>query len=242
MSAFSTNNTDNNGPAAFFKKLKKGVTDTVQMAPVPGILKMRPATNEVVDKRNNSGPSTSVVNNRVPSSNTRQNNVSAYKISQFEQILNKENVDLSTLRKLSWNGVPEQFRTEVWQMLLGYMPVNKERRESAITRKRREYLDSIPMYFNISDTDRTTQEGELLRQILVDLPRTCPNTPFFHQPPIQEAMERILYVWATRHPASGYVQGMNDLLTPLLLVAIHPFCADPLRCDVTALGPNILVS
>lgn len=31
-------------------------------------------------------------------------------------------------------------------------------------------------------------------------------------------MERVLYVWAIRHPASGYVQGMNDLITPLILV------------------------
>lgn len=31
-------------------------------------------------------------------------------------------------------------------------------------------------------------------------------------------MERILYIWAIRHPASGYVQGINDLLTPLYVV------------------------
>lgn len=31
-------------------------------------------------------------------------------------------------------------------------------------------------------------------------------------------MERILYIWAIRHPASGYVQGINDLVTPLYVV------------------------
>ena len=31
-------------------------------------------------------------------------------------------------------------------------------------------------------------------------------------------MERILFIWAIRHPASGYVQGMNDLVTPFMLV------------------------
>lgn len=35
---------------------------------------------------------------------------------------------------------------------------------------------------------------------------------------VQRAMERILYIWAIRHPASGYVQGINDLLTPLYIV------------------------
>ncbi len=97
------------------------------------------------------------------------------------------------------------------------------------------------MYFKSSEADRTTQEGEILRQILVDLPRTCPNTPFFHQEPVQRAMERILYIWALRHPASGYVQGMNDLLTPLFLVAMQPFTADVLRCDVATLDPNAMV-
>lgn len=35
---------------------------------------------------------------------------------------------------------------------------------------------------------------------------------------VQRAMERILYIWAIRHPASGYVQGINDLMTPLYIV------------------------
>ena len=62
------------------------------------------------------------------------------------------------------------------------------------------------------------QEQEILRQILVDLPRTQPEMPLFHQEETQRCMERVLYVWAIRHPASGYVQGMNDLITPLILV------------------------
>ena len=38
-------------------------------------------------------------------------------------------------------------------------------------------------------------------------------------------MERILFIWAIRHPASGYVQGMNDLVTPFL----HVFLSEHLR-------------
>lgn len=37
-------------------------------------------------------------------------------------------------------------------------------------------------------------------------------------------MERILYIWAIRHPASGYVQGINDLLTPFFLVCLTECC------------------
>ena len=38
-------------------------------------------------------------------------------------------------------------------------------------------------------------------------------------------MERVLFIWAIRHPASGYVQGMNDLVTPFL----HVFLSEHLR-------------
>ena len=31
-------------------------------------------------------------------------------------------------------------------------------------------------------------------------------------------MERVLFIWAIRHPASGYVQGLNDLICPFMNV------------------------
>ncbi len=164
-----------------------------------------------------------------------------FRITQFEEILSGENIDLNALRKLSWNGIPPEFRTQVWQLLLGYLPTNKGRRDAAIIRKRKEYVDSIPIYFNVSESDRTTQEGEVLRQIQVDLPRTCPHTPFFQQQRVQDAMERILYIWAIRHPASSYVQGMNDLLTPLYIISLYPHFNDVLRCDVQQIDPKILM-
>jgi hypothetical protein len=177
------------------------------------------------------------------SSAGRKRTISPYQLKQFEKVLNEsDTVDLIALRKVSWNGIPSHFRPVVWQMLLGYLPIKRDRREDTIRRKRKEYLDGIPTYFTVSEADRTTQEGETLRQILVDLPRTCPNNPFFHQQVVRKAMERILYIWSIRHPASGYVQGMNDLLTPLLLTCMQNFVDDPLRCDVASLDPQILVS
>lgn len=182
------------------------------------------------------------------SSSLASMNRKPYRVGQFDQIMESENIDLNQLRKLSWNGIPSQLRPMVWQIMLGYLPTNKNRREQAIERKRKEYLDSIPLYFDTSAdnteiADRTTHEGELLRQILVDLPRTSPDLPFFQQAPVQKMMERILYIWSIRHPASGYVQGMNDLLTPLLLVAMQPYNNDKsnaLRCDVASVSPAAL--
>lgn len=38
-----------------------------------------------------------------------------------------------------------------------------------------------------------------------------------------QSLERILYVWAIRHPASGYVQGINDLVTPFFQVFLSAY-------------------
>lgn len=168
--------------------------------------------------------------------------VSTYRISQFDKLLAMENIDLNALRKIAWNGVPPKYRADVWQMLLGYLPTNKDRRATALNRKRKEYFDSIGTYFAVVESDRTKQDEENHSQILIDLPRTTPNVAFFQQSIVQKAMERILYIWSIRHPASGYVQGMNDLLTPLLLVSLQPFVEDPLRCDVATLDAGIMVS
>jgi hypothetical protein len=165
-----------------------------------------------------------------------------YILSQFDKILTADTIDMDNLRKISWNGVPNHHRPDVWKMLLGYVPLKRDRREETVKRKRKEYLDSIPLYFSSLETvDRTTVEGEIRRQILVDLPRTCPNNPFFHQLRVRQCMERILYIWSIRHPASGYVQGMNDLLTPLLIICAQSFMNDPSRTDFAALNNSTMV-
>lgn len=47
--------------------------------------------------------------------------------------------------------------------------------------------------------------------------------PIFQQVVVQELFERILFIWAIRHPASGYVQGINDLVTPFFVVFLSEF-------------------
>lgn len=34
---------------------------------------------------------------------------------------------------------------------------------------------------------------------------------------------RLLYVWNMRHPASGYVQGINDVVTPFIVVFLSEY-------------------
>lgn len=40
---------------------------------------------------------------------------------------------------------------------------------------------------------------------------------------IFQLFERVLYIWAIRHPASGYVQGINDLITPFFVVFLTEY-------------------
>jgi hypothetical protein len=97
------------------------------------------------------------------------------------------------------------------------MPVNKEKRESTITRKREEYANFVQTYYyNLKDTELDEGERKILKLIRDDVHRTQPEFPLFHEKSMQAMMQRILYVWHVRHPASGYVQGINDLLTPFL--------------------------
>ncbi|XP_044182173.1 TBC1 domain family member 22B-like [Acropora millepora] len=67
------------------------------------------------------------------------------------------------------------------------------------------------------------------------------NEPLFQQPLVQEIFERILYIWAIRHPASGYVQGINDLVTPFFVVFLSAYVDGGLEDhDVSKLSKEIL--
>ncbi|CAF5163285.1 unnamed protein product, partial [Rotaria sp. Silwood1] len=50
-----------------------------------------------------------------------------------------------------------------------------------------------------------------------------PLMAIFQQVVVQELFERILFIWAIRHPASGYVQGINDLVLPFFVVFLSEF-------------------
>uniref|UniRef100_A0AAV1TES1 Rab-GAP TBC domain-containing protein n=1 Tax=Peronospora matthiolae TaxID=2874970 RepID=A0AAV1TES1_9STRA len=152
---------------------------------------------------------------------------------QFERLLEQEVVDLDKLRKLSWGGVPTKHQPTVWRLLLGYMPSKKDRRAAMLERKRQEYVELLQQYYYIPDTDRGMREQTTLRQILVDIPRTNADVKLFQNERIHQCMERVLYIWAIRHPASGYVQGINDLMTPFLVVFISAFIDDPQMCDLS---------
>lgn len=151
------------------------------------------------------------------------------KLKKFQKLLSEKVVDLEALRELSWTGIPPSLRPLCWQLLLGYLPANKDNRDTVIERKRREYRDLIPQYYDVAHTAQFEDELGALRQVAVDVPRTAPGVAFFHLEPVQRSLERILYIWGVKHPASGYVQGINDLVTPLLAVFMSQHCSGPME-------------
>ncbi|XP_010011651.1 PREDICTED: TBC1 domain family member 22A-like, partial [Nestor notabilis] len=54
--------------------------------------------------------------------------------------------------------------------------------------------------------------------------------------------ERILFIWAIRHPASGYVQGINDLVTPFFVVFVCEYIEEEEveNFDVSSLPEEVL--
>lgn len=158
------------------------------------------------------------------------------KAAKFHKLLlEDEMIDLNQLKMIAWGGIPYRYRPLSWRLLLGYLPVAKSKREQQLTRKREEYEMLIEQYYN----DRSLDDG-MWRQIHIDIPRMQPLIPIFQHPRVQVSFERILYIWSIRHPASGYVQGMNDLVTPFFLTYLSEYCDNNQLQNVERFDINLL--
>ncbi|XP_068611166.1 TBC1 domain family member 22A [Brachionichthys hirsutus] len=183
----------------------------------------------------------------------------ASRLDKFKQLLAGPNTELEELRKLSWSGIPRQVRPITWKLLSGYLPANAERRDSVLQRKRQEYFGFIQQYYDSRndehhqdtyrqihiDIPRMHPECLMLQpkvtEIHIDIPRTNPLIPLFQQASVQEIFERILFIWAIRHPASGYVQGINDLVTPFFVVYVFEYIEEEVEnFDVSSLQEEAL--
>ena len=175
---------------------------------------------------------------------TEANSTRLSRINKFKRILQASSVSLPDLRASAWSGIPEEVRSISWQVLLGYLPTSSERRVATLERKRKEYLDGVRQAFERSSTGLILPVGGRMKsaysqgrsrgldenvwhQISIDVPRTSPHIELYGYEATQRSLERILYLWAIRHPASGYVQGINDLVTPFWQVFLGAYITDP---------------
>eukprot|EP00123_Amoebidium_parasiticum_P011459 comp20727_c2_seq1/m.27087 comp20727_c2_seq1/g.27087 ORF comp20727_c2_seq1/g.27087 comp20727_c2_seq1/m.27087 type:complete len:633 (-) comp20727_c2_seq1:203-2101(-) len=145
------------------------------------------------------------------------------RLDKYRTLLSQPTIDTEELRKISWSGIPPEVRPTAWKLLSGYLPANESRRAEALLRKREEYRGLVAKYFG---THTHPTNHQLHHQIRIDLPRTNPSCPLFQQEAVHSVLERILYIWAIRRPASGYVQGINDLVTPFFTVFLSAHVDD----------------
>ena len=168
----------------------------------------------------------------------------------FQDSLNAKCVELGEtrdcgLRSLAWNGVPDQYRYDCWKIITGCTPCEKFRRPQEAEFKLSEYKHLLSKYWSndIDSDDGNPQiDDSILRQVKVDVKRMQPGVALFRTKPIFDICVRILYCWGVRHPASGYVQGMDALLSPFIVVAFSEELGfDALLCESTAdLESNLL--
>ena len=166
------------------------------------------------------------------------------KYMKFHKVLTSDaNIDLTELRKLSWNGIPQELRALSWQLLLGYLPTNHSRQQSTLKRKRQEYAEGINTVSNIDldedaananaeasrselslpSTTSSNRDKQIYHQIKIDVKRTNPTIKLYGYPATQRSLRKVLFLWAIRHPASGYVQGINDLVTPFYQIFLQNY-------------------
>lgn len=125
----------------------------------------------------------------------------------------------------AWKGCSADTRPFAWRLLLDYEPLLHSEREASLSANRNEYqkLQTIMSAPSIGSAkhdvvERSEFNSTMLRQIDMDIPRTHPTIPVYHNPRVTDAMRRILYLFSAVHPDSGYVQGMNEILTPFIIV------------------------
>ncbi|KAG5734461.1 GTPase-activating protein gyp1 [Termitomyces sp. T112] len=168
----------------------------------------------------------------------RERSIRSNRRHKFLDCLSSQDVNIVELRKLAWAGIPADLRPMAWQLLLGYLPLPTPLRSPTLARKRNEYLSLVEVAFA---RDREGLDQQIWHQIEIDVPRTRPGVRLWMYSTTQRSLERILYVWAIRHPASGYVQGINDLVTPFFQVFLSAYIdSDPEIFDPSHLSTNVL--
>ena len=97
------------------------------------------------------------------------------RLQKFKSLLQMPIVPLSSLKKLAWNGIPDELRPLVWQILLGYLPCEASSRTSILQSKRREYKRGVEGAFK---TEGGLDQA-VWHQIRIDVPRTNPHLSLY---------------------------------------------------------------
>ncbi|GLE11546.1 hypothetical protein PINS_up024021 [Pythium insidiosum] len=153
-----------------------------------------------------------------------------------------ESVDL---RSKAFHGVSDDARPVVWRILLGVIDEDPSTWISVLKEKRAQYhqwrreFQGFHRARDVASAEPEDAESNgkknsaehidareifqrdvsLLKEIDKDVSRTQSELPFFAVGSMQQQwMMRILFVHAKLHPELGYMQGMNEILAPIIFV------------------------
>jgi TBC1 domain family member 2 len=112
-----------------------------------------------------------------PSPTTSESEAAAQstRIQKFKSLLQMPIVPLASLKKLAWNGIPDELRPMVWQILLGYLPCEASARIGTLASKRKEYHLNVEAAFKSEDG----LDQAVWHQIRIDVPRTNPHLSLY---------------------------------------------------------------
>jgi hypothetical protein len=112
-----------------------------------------------------------------PSPTTTESELTAQttRIQKFKSLLQMPIVPFQSIKKLAWNGIPDELRPMVWQILLGYLPVEASTRVDVLASKRKEYQLGVKAVFQVD----SGLDQAVWHQIRIDVPRTNPHLALY---------------------------------------------------------------
>ena len=70
-----------------------------------------------------------------------------FKAKAFDSIVAADVIDIDRLKEYAWGGIPDVHRSQAWQHLLGYLPLDASLRAASLKRKRSEYKHLTNAFF-----------------------------------------------------------------------------------------------
>lgn len=133
--------------------------------------------------------------------------------------------DVERVKEVIYRGGCEhELRTEVWKYLLGYLKWDetKEQRQRHQRQRNAEYFKMKMQWLSMTDKQESNHLGFQSRkcQIEKDVKRTDRTIDYFagDNNPNVNRLQDILMTYVMYNFDLGYVQGMSDLLAPILCV------------------------
>jgi hypothetical protein len=144
-------------------------------------------------------------------------------------LIGQTKIDYKSTRRYMFEGIPDEFtslRSILWKLLLNYLPSNVKEWKDYITDKREDYKNLKQDLLSVEEEQLKQVQDEIMK----DIKRTKTHMHFFFLPSKEnqqetnaDVMGRILYIFALLHPDIKYVQGMNEILSPIF----YCFSNDP---------------